>query len=45
VRKHPDDDDATRPPLHRRLFWFVALWAAGVGTVALVAYALRGVLT
>ena len=25
----------------RRLGWFVALWAAGVGTVAAAAYALR----
>lgn len=28
----------------RRLGWFVLLWAAGVGTVAAVAYALRLVL-
>ena len=25
----------------RRLAWFVGLWAAGVGTVAAVAYVLR----
>ena len=25
----------------RRLAWFVALWLAGVGAVALVVYALR----
>lgn len=31
------------PPasLGRRLLWFVGLWAAGVGSVALVAYGLR----
>lgn len=28
----------------RKLAWFVALWAAGVCTVALVAYGLRLVL-
>lgn len=27
--------------LTRRLIWFVALWIAGVGTVALVAFVLR----
>jgi hypothetical protein len=36
----------TRPPeklpsLPMRLLWFVALWLGGVGTVAIVAYALR----
>ncbi len=29
------------PPVARRLFWFVALWAAGAGTVTLVAYGIR----
>ncbi len=29
------------PPLAQRLMWFVLLWLAGVGTVALVAYGLR----
>lgn len=29
------------PPLHRRLLWFVALWAAGVLTVGSVAWLLR----
>ena len=28
----------------RRLLWFVALWAAGVGTVALVGLGIRAVL-
>ncbi|MDF3812368.1 MULTISPECIES: DUF2474 family protein [Rhodopseudomonas] len=28
-------------PLSRRLLWFVGLWAAGVGAVALVSLLLR----
>jgi hypothetical protein len=28
-------------PLAPRLLWFFALWLGGVGTVAIVAYALR----
>jgi hypothetical protein len=28
-------------PLSQRLLWFAALWLAGVGTVAIVAVALR----
>lgn len=28
-------------PLRRRLLWFVALWAAGVGVVGAVAWILR----
>ncbi|MEI6485725.1 MAG: DUF2474 domain-containing protein [Sphingomonadales bacterium] len=28
-------------PLGRRLLWFAALWAGGVGTVALVGLLLR----
>ena len=28
-------------PLWQRLLWFIALWAGGVGSVAIVAYALR----
>lgn len=31
----------TEPPLWRRLAWFVGLWAAGVLSVAAVAYLLR----
>jgi hypothetical protein len=36
----------TRPvqkagPLPQRLMWFAALWLGGVGTVGIVAYALR----
>ena len=34
---------ADRPttPLARRLVWFAALWLAGVGSVAIVAFILR----
>ncbi|MDB5565178.1 MAG: hypothetical protein JWP84_1744 [Tardiphaga sp.] len=28
-------------PLAQRLLWFVALWAGGVGTVAIIGYGLR----
>ncbi len=28
-------------PLARRLLWFAALWLAGVGSVAMVAFILR----
>ncbi|HEY8336135.1 MAG TPA: DUF2474 domain-containing protein [Tardiphaga sp.] len=31
----------TPRPLWQRLLWFIALWAAGVGTVAIVGYGLR----
>jgi hypothetical protein len=30
-----------REPLTRRLMWFLALWAGGVVTVGVVAYAIR----
>jgi hypothetical protein len=33
--------DQKQPPLRQRLLWFAALWLAGVGTVAIVAYGLR----
>jgi hypothetical protein len=29
------------PPLLRRWAWFIGLWAAGVITVGIVAYAIR----
>ncbi|WP_136626646.1 DUF2474 domain-containing protein [Bradyrhizobium macuxiense] len=28
-------------PLRQRLLWFVMLWLGGVGTVALISFALR----
>jgi len=31
-------------PLGRRLAWFVGIWAASVGTLGLVAYAIRRML-
>lgn len=31
-------------PLGRRLLWFVALWAGGVASVALVGFALKWLL-
>jgi hypothetical protein len=31
----------SQPSLPRRLAWFVALWLAGTGTVAIVAFVLR----
>jgi hypothetical protein len=34
-------DEQKPPPLAQRLMWFVVLWLAGVGTVAIVAYGLR----
>lgn len=36
--------DAARPARLRRLAWFVGLWAASVGVVGLVGYAIRLVL-
>lgn len=37
--------DAEKPaPLWRRLLWFVALWAGGVGSVALVGLLLKSFL-
>jgi hypothetical protein len=32
------------PPAARRLLWFVGLWAAGVGAVAMAGLAIRFVL-
>jgi len=33
--------DETPRPLAQRLLWFVALWLAGVGTVAIISFVLR----
>ncbi|CAN7496676.1 DUF2474 family protein [Phenylobacterium sp. LjRoot225] len=30
-----------QPPLHRRLLWFVGLWAAGVAAVGAVGLLIR----
>jgi hypothetical protein len=32
-------------PLWRRLAWFVGLWAASVAALAVIAYAIRSVIT
>lgn len=37
----PSQHQPDTTPLGRRLLWFAALWLAGVGTVAAVAYLLR----
>ena len=37
----PPAPQETPRPLAQRLMWFVALWAAGVGTVAIVGYGIR----
>jgi hypothetical protein len=33
--------DRNPRPLAQRLLWFAALWLGGVGTVALISFALR----
>lgn len=33
--------DAPKPPLARRLAWFVVLWLGGVAAVSLLAYAIK----
>jgi hypothetical protein len=33
--------ESERRPLSRRLVWFAALWLGGVGSVALLSFALR----
>ncbi|MBP7063328.1 hypothetical protein [Ferrovibrio sp.] len=38
------DSKAGEAPLARRLLWFVALWAGGVASVALVGFALKWLL-
>ncbi len=40
----PDDPSAPQRLLASRLLWFVALWLAGVGAVALLALLIRSVL-
>jgi hypothetical protein len=39
----PEEGDA-RPPLAKRLLWFVALWFGGLIAVAAAAYALRALI-
>jgi hypothetical protein len=40
----PPDPGDPRPPLHRRLGWFAALWIGGLVATASVAYALRALI-
>lgn len=40
----PPDDGEPRPPLGKRVLWFVALWFGGLIAVAAVAYALRALI-
>ena len=40
----PPRDGDPPPPLRSRLLWFVALWIAGLGATAAVAYLLRALL-
>jgi hypothetical protein len=40
----PDADGGSGRPLAARLLWFVALWLAGVATLALLALAIRQLL-
>mgnify|MGYP001438372275 CR=1 FL=1 len=40
----PDRTGEVDQPLWKRLFWFAALWVAGVVSVAVVSYALRSLI-
>ncbi|MDP1874432.1 hypothetical protein [Phenylobacterium sp.] len=40
----PPDSEAPRPPLARRLAWFVALALGGMAATGAVAYVLRALL-
>ncbi len=40
----PENTGETNQPLWKRLMWFVALWIAGVASVAVVSYALRSLI-
>lgn len=40
----PGEPSEPQRPLASRLLWFVALWLAGVGAVALLALLIRSVL-
>ena len=37
-------DDTKRVPWARRIAWFVGLWAAGVGVLGAIAFAIRAAL-
>ena len=40
----PPEEGEERPPLGKRLLWFVALWFGGLIAVAAAAYALRALI-
>lgn len=40
----PPEEGEARPPLGKRLLWFVALWFGGLLAVASVVYALRALI-
>lgn len=40
----PPEEGAPKPPLHKRLLWFVLLWVGSVAAVAAVAYTLRALI-
>ena len=42
--QHPRDGEGGRSTLASRLAWFAALWLAGLGATALLAYGLRALL-
>jgi hypothetical protein len=40
----PPEEGEARPPLGKKLLWFVALWFGGLIAVAAAAYALRALI-
>jgi len=40
----PPEEGEARPPLGKKLLWFVALWFGGLIAVATLAYALRALI-
>lgn len=40
----PPEEGAPKPPLGKRLAWFVALWCGGLIAVAAAAYGLRALI-
>ncbi|MES1198422.1 MAG: DUF2474 family protein [Pseudomonadota bacterium] len=40
----PPEPGEARPPLGRRLLWFVAIWVGSLVSVGAVAYALKAML-
>ena len=40
----PPERDEAKPPLGKRLMWFVAIWIGSVAVVGAVTYALRALI-